>query len=265
MSDDPVAAWRAGHISAEVALARLLLRGLDAEARGADAPELRRLLAEHGDGIAAMRRMLARVDHHAPRDPAAIAAMFDRAAAVAPEASVAAYSLGDAAILSRATAELVSWLARLSMIGPWCDVLDFGCGIGRIAAALAPLCRSVLGTDVSRTMITLADARHSAANLRFVLTDGEAPEPGRYGLVLAVDSMPYLIQAGVAEAAMPGLARALRPGAVLGVLNLSYRGAEQDRTMARRWARDYRLNLLCCGSTPFTLWDGAAFLFRRVT
>ncbi len=265
MSDDPVAAWCAGRISAEVALARLTLRGLDAEARTADAPELRRLLVVHGEGIAAMRRMLASVDHHAPRDVVAIAAMFDRAAAAAPEASVAAYSLGDAAILSRATEELVAWLARQSLIGPWCDVLDFGCGIGRVATALAPLCRSVLGTDVSAGMIALANARHGAANLRFELTHGEAPKPGRYGLVLAVDSMPYLIQAGVAEAAVPGLAGALRPGAVLSVLNLSYRGPEQDRRAARRWAQDYGLDLLCCGSAPFTLWDGTAFLFRRVT
>ena len=83
--------------------------------------------------------------------------------------------------------------------------------------------------------------------------------------MLAVDSFPYLVQAGVsvAERHVAEAARILRPGGTLAVLNLSYRGLEADRADAARWAVTYGFRLDRDGETPFTLWDGAVFLFRR--
>jgi len=308
-ADDPIALCIAGRISAEVALARLLLAGLSPEqiasrlATSSPRPlphslgALARLLSERRDGIDRLARMAAAsgLDHGiasaAPEMALArIRAAFDRAVAGSPEASVAAYSLGDPAILRAATAELVDWLVRQRLIGPARDVLDLGCGIGRVAAALAPRCRSVLGLDISPGMIAEARRRHGAANLRFEPTDGrdlsiveniQSPPPGHGGagqpagdlhagfdLVLAVDSFPYLMQAGVeiAERHVADAARLLRPGGALAILNVSYRGdVYSDRADAARWAADHGFRLILNGESPFTLWDGAAFLLGRTS
>ena len=85
-----------------------------------------------------------------------------------------------------------------------------------------------------------------------------------FDLVYAVDSFPYLVQAGVAEAHVAGAARVLRPGGALAVLNLSYRcDLDLDRADAARWAGAHGLVLEAAGATPFALWDGVAFVFRR--
>jgi SAM-dependent methyltransferase len=285
---DPIALCLSGHISPEVALARLLLGGA-APAEVAQAVEARRdpadprwrhldeLAATGAAGLEALAAMLreAGVDHAVADAPpeaaiAGIAALFDRAVARAPEASVAAYSLGDPAILAAATDEILDWLSAQDLIGPERDILDLGCGIGRVAAALAPRCRSVLGLDVSPGMVAEARARHGAlANLRFEATPGTGlptlPVHG-FDLVLAVDSMPYLVQAGggLAERHMADAARILRPGGAFAIFNLSYRGDhERDRADAARWAEAGGWTLSVNGLTPFRLWDGAAFLLRR--
>ena len=84
-------------------------------------------------------------------------------------------------------------------------------------------------------------------------------------MVLAVDSFPYIVQAGpdIAARHVSEAAAALRPGGALVVLNLSYRGdPASDRADAARWAAMAGLALQDHG-TPFRVWDGAAFVFRR--
>jgi SAM-dependent methyltransferase len=287
-AEDAMGLCLAGRISAEVALARLLLGGKTAagirrelDARRPEPPgprwdAMRRLLDGHA---AALDRLAAEIaetggDHSAlGRDAAggvaAVAAFFDRAVAHSPEAGVALYSLGDPAILAAATAELVRWLEGAGLLRPGADVLDLGCGFGRVAAALAPRCRSVLGLDVSAGMVAEARRRHAGRlpNVRFETTPGRdlAALPARaFDLVLAVDSFPYLVQAGVAEAHVAGAARALRPGGALAAVNLSYRrDPDGDRADAARWAGAHGLALEVAGAAPFALWDGAAFVFRR--
>ena len=275
-----------GRLSPEVALARLVLAGLspaNIEASVAALPggcgrALARLHREHRGGLDALRAMLAEsgLDHaaataEAPEAAVArVAAAFDRAVAVAPEASVAAYSLNDPAVLAAATAEIVDWLAAEALIGPDRDVLDLGCGTGRVAAALAPRCRSVLGLDASPGMVAEARRRHGgAANLRFETTPGtdlSALAAASFDLLLAVDSFPYLVQAGgaVADRHLVGAARALRRGGAFAILNLSYRGdPEADRADTARWAAAGGWTVAADGAAPFALWDGAAFLLRR--
>lgn len=277
----------AGRISAEVALARLLLGGKTAAGIGreldAHRPEppcprwdaMRRLFDGHAVALDRLAAEIAETggDHSAlGRDAAGglagIAAFFDRAVAHSPEAGVALYSLGDPAILAAATAEVVRWLVGAGLLRPGADVLDLGCGFGRMAAALSPRCRSVLGLDVSAGMVAEARRRHAGLpNARFESTPGRnlsALPAGAFDLVLAVDSFPYLVQAGVAEAHVAGAARALRPGGALAVLNLSYRGdPDLDRADAARWAGAHGLALQAAGAAPFALWDGVAFVFRR--
>jgi SAM-dependent methyltransferase len=287
MSDDAVALCLAGRISAEVALARLLLDGTApdkvalhvAECRNEGNQNWRRLaslVAGGRNGMAAVSALVhvAGADHtasvgDAPEVIARIAALFDRAVAVAPLASVAAYSLDDPAILDAATGELLAWLVGEGLVTTQSDVLDLGCGIGRVGAALAPICASVLGLDVSPGMLEAARQRHAGiGNLRFQHTDGlglpDLPASS-FDLLLAVDSFPYLVQAGasVVECHVTDAARLLRPSGALAILNLSYRGDEKaDRADVVRWAAQHRLTVTSCNH-PFNLWDAAAFVLRK--
>jgi ubiquinone/menaquinone biosynthesis C-methylase UbiE len=276
MNGDPLTACLQERITAAVAIARLLLEGAqpaEIRRRIATLPDAQPMRAElqslAGSDLVLqrLRRMIdeAGVDHANATTPAAIAAVFDRAVAVSPEASVALHSLGKAERLQTATAEIVQWLLHEQLIGPNMDVLDFGCGIGRVAIAIGPHVRSVLGIDVSRGMLQEARRRNAGpANVSFALTDGHGLRcvaDDSCDLVLAVDSFPYLVQAGVADACVADISRVLRDGGNLVVLNLSYRDMlERDRADAQDWCRRYGFSLSCSGCAPFRLWDGRAFV-----
>lgn len=279
----PIEDCLAGRISPEVAVARLLLGG-------ATAATITAGLARHHSGDArwsamagliegrteALDQLAREVDatvaqHDASGEDgiAHIAAFFDRAVAYSPEASVALYSLGDPAILAAATAEIVDWLRHHSLLPHDADVLDLGCGIGRVAAVLSLQCRSVLGLDVSAGMVAEAQARHAAlANVRFQQTRGhdlDALPGGAFDLVLAIDSFPYIVQAGhgTVDRHVAGAARILRPGGALVVLNFSYRGdGAADRADATALAAAHGLTLERADPAPFRLWDGTAFVLR---
>ncbi len=274
MSADPVALCLAGRLSPEVTLARLLLAGQspdDIAARlegesGPRAGELRALVATRRDALRQLGSVFAEVSHD-ETGLDAVRRLFDRAVARAPEASVAAYSLNDPAILAAATGELVAWVDGEGLLRAEYDVLDLGCGIGRVAAAIAPRVRSVLGLDVSAAMIAEAERRCAAANLRFAAIDGtglDVLQDSTVDLVLAVDSVPYLLQAGVAEAHMRDIARVLRRGGTLAILNLSYRNDPAlDSADLAHWAEAYDMAITADGIAPFKLWDGRGFVLRK--
>ncbi len=279
----PIGDCLAGRISPEVAVARLLLGGAGSRAiarklerRRPDPPcarwsALSELVAARSVALDALAAEIAEVgsDHTIiGADTARTAAFFDRAAAHSPEAGVALFSLGDPAILAAATGEVVAWLETSRLLRPGADVLDLGCGFGRIAAAIAPRCRSVLGLDVSAGMVAEAQRRHAGlANARFETTPGRhiaALPPAAFDLVLAVDSFPYIAQAGLASGHVSDAARALRPGGALVVLNLSYRGdPAADCADAAAWAEASGLALEVAGVRPFALWDGTAYVLRK--
>jgi len=279
---DPVRLCLEGRIAPEVAIARLLLAGEnpdaiarkveDARTSGRTWAALARLVATRGKAFGSLRRMIeaAGIDHAAAATPEWIGNLFDRAVAASPEASVAFYSLGDAATLAAATDELVQWLSAERLFAPGMDVLDLGCGIGRVASVLAASARSVLGLDVSAGMIAEARLRCGGhANLRFATcagTDLATVPDGSVDLLLAVDSFPYLVQAGldVAERHVAEAGRVLREGGALVILNFSYRGDEAaDRACATAWAQRYGLALTRLGISPFRLWDAVAYVLAR--
>jgi SAM-dependent methyltransferase len=254
------------------ALARRILAGAsldDLERELAPGSPEARLFATRKDLLANMARMVASagVDHATAVSARDIAAMFDRAVAVAPDASVAAYTLGDADLLTRATDEIVTWLHAQRLLAAHTRVLDLGCGTGRVAAALAPRVAFVLGLDASSGMIAEARARHSdVANLRFEHTNGSPPEhlpPRSFQLVVAVDSYPYLVQSGIEQSVTHCIARLLTPDGALAILNLAYSADESSQSkLAQELADENNLNLAAAGTTPFRLWDGRAYLFR---
>ena len=51
-------------------------------------------------------------------------------------------------------------------------VLDFGCGSGRIAYWIGPRVKKVVGLEVTREMIDLAERHRTAENVEFMLYDG---------------------------------------------------------------------------------------------
>jgi SAM-dependent methyltransferase len=270
----------AGRISPEIAVMRMLLAGHDVAAilaaldgaAGPDVAAMRGLVSARAavlEALAAEIRETAQ-DHDASGEAgvARIAAFFDRAVRHSPEASVALYSLGDPAILAAATEEIVVWLSAQRLLAEGADVLDLGCGIGRVAAALAGRCTSVLAVDVSAGMVAEAARRLAALPNVVVRTTGgedlDWVEAGAFDLVVAVDSFPYIVQAGVALRHVVGAARALRAGGHLCVLNLSYRGdPTADCADWSAWAAEAGMQVVMNGARPFRLWDGAAFVLAR--
>lgn len=281
----PLPAFLAGEISAPVALMRLLLEGGTVEsvtarlvaAAAADvrlAPLLS-LARDRMEGLRLLERMIRAGTLHATHGNAATAiaesrAMFERLVRISPEASVAAYSLGDPELLEAATAELMAWLRAQGVLARQPDIVDLGCGIGRLAAALAPDACSVTGLDIAPAMIAEARARCAGlSGLRFETCSGAdlAGMPDASAdLVLAVDVFPYLVLGGLGAAArmVAEAARVLRPSGDLVILNFSYRGdAEMDRHDMLAIATSNGFLLRRNGTREFALWDGLVFWLRR--
>lgn len=281
VGDDVLSLCERRELSAPVALARLLaavpnVADVRAWLRGREqdptAGVLAELLDAHAGGAARTAAILRSANDGGAEDGlGACRRLFDAAVAHSPEAAVAAYSLGDPAMLAQATAEIVDLLAHLGVLGPGKRLLDLGCGIGRLELALAGRVGAITGIDISPGMIREARARCAhLANVRLRLTSGRdlSPFPDRrFDAVIAVDSLPYLYQAGgpdLARALLAEAARVLRPGGDLVVLNLSYRGdLERDRTDAAAFADALGLELVRNGSADLALWDGRTFHFRR--
>jgi cyclopropane fatty-acyl-phospholipid synthase-like methyltransferase len=196
--------------------------------------------------------------------------LFDWSVQQSAEASVALYSLGSPTLLERATREVIDQLDRWKVTGTEKTVLDIGCGIGRIAAELAPRARNVHGVDVSRNMINIALKRCEAlGNVHLLKTSGHDLrefDDTSFDAALAVDTFPYINQSGQAlvESYFGEIARVLKPGGDLVILNYSYRGDDAaDQADVFRLAEEHGFDVLVSGERPFSVWDGSAFHLQK--
>lgn len=277
--------YLAGAVPANVALMRLLVDapvsgGIEAvlrarrEAAG-DAQEAEQLgtlldlLAAHPDAGRTIRAVMAEADHDTTADPSRWAAVFDRLAEAEPEAGVALYALGSPQLLAAATDEVTELMRSWGLLGPDRDLLEIGCGYGRLAAALAPNVRSARGLDISTAMIAEGRRRFPAiTNLSLAVSDGETldtPNASR-DVVLAADMFPYLVAAGpaLAERNMAEIARVLRPGGALLILNYSYRDdPDLDRREVASLFAAHGFTAERAGTRDLELWDATTYLGRR--
>lgn len=72
---------------------------------------------------------------------------------------VAEPDVSDTEDLGPSTAQCLENLTELAGVSTKDDVLEIGCGAGRIALELAPRCRSWVGADISARMLALASDR----------------------------------------------------------------------------------------------------------
>jgi predicted TPR repeat methyltransferase len=272
-----LASYRRGDISAEIAVMRVLL-ALGSESAAlerlteAGEAELLQVARAHRNGLNGVASLVrAGLTDERSGGIEAIRAQFEEAVALAPEAAVALYSLGSPEILERATAEIVVRLREWRLVGADIDVLDIGCGIGRIEGALAPGVRSITGIDLSPGMIAAARTRcRGLGNVAFVCVDGSdlaAFAGRRFGLVLAVDAFPYLVAVGpeIAARHVADAAGLLAPGGAMAILNYSYRGdLDADRADIARLATAHGYAIERNGTSDLSLWDGATFLLRKM-
>ena len=112
-------------------------------------------------------------------------------------------------------ARLMLYQVDRSALSGW-NVLEIGCGVGRLATPLSPLVASYTGVDIAPGMVEEAHRRSSAlANVRFFVSDGiglpDDVDDRRYELVIALavfihcprDVIAALVRAGF-ERLTPG-------------------------------------------------------------
>lgn len=196
--------------------------------------------------------------------------LFDWSVQQSEEASVALYSLGSPQLLERATREIIAQLELWNVISQKRVVLDIGCGIGRVAAELAPRVKAVHGVDVSSGMIEAA-LRRCAPLSNVSLTKGNGRDlrefsDNSFDAAIAVDTFPYIHQSGAAlvSSFFRESARVLRPNGDLVILNYSYRGDDAaDAEDVLRLAGECGFDVIRRGDRPFVMWDALAFHLRK--
>ena len=196
--------------------------------------------------------------------------LFDWSVQQSEEASVALHSLGNPQLLEKATREIIAQLELWNILSQKRVVLDIGCGIGRIAAELAPRVGKVYGVDVSTKMIDAALRRCAPLN-NVTLMKGSGRDLRDFAddsidTAIAVDTFPYLYQSGqdLVSTHFAESARVLRSGGDLVILNYSYRNDDRaDMADVKRFAAEHGFEVIVGGERPFAMWDGLAFHLRK--
>jgi SAM-dependent methyltransferase len=101
----------------------------------------------------------------------------------------------------------------------WGSVLDFGCGVGRLAPALSSYFDEYRGVDVSTEMVGRARELHrERLNCRFVVNDDDSLDqfPDRsFDLVLSLYVLQHLTDRSMILSYVRSFARLVRPGGLI--------------------------------------------------
>jgi SAM-dependent methyltransferase len=204
-------------------------------------------------------------DHASARGAGDWGALFDRAADMSAEGSVALYTLGRPELLDAVTREIVAFMQTFRLLAPSSAILEIGCGNARVLSRLAPQVGAAIGIDVSTRMLGVARGR--PGNFALVRSSGRdlaAFANASFDGVYAVDVFPYLVQSGLAQRHLDEIARVLKPNGWLLILNYSYRGdLAADRADIATFASASDFAIRLNGTPEFSLWDGACFLLQR--
>jgi SAM-dependent methyltransferase len=140
------------------------------------------------------------------------------------------------------------------------DVLDAGCGTGRVAVELERRGRRCVGVDVDASMLRVAE--RSAPDTTWVLADLTALDLGRrFDLVVAAGNVMPLLAAGTEPDVVRRLAHHLTPVGLL-VAGFGLDGAHLPLDSAPFGLREY--DAWCCDAglelvARFATWQRDAF------
>jgi SAM-dependent methyltransferase len=119
------------------------------------------------------------------------------------------------------TDRLVAGVEAMLRLPDGAEILDVGCGFGRVAGPLAARGYRVTGIDFSPTQLRLAEQKNPGP--RYIEADMRRPPPGPYDAVINLfSSFGYFEDPREDAAALAAWAGCLRPGGVL-VMELMHR------------------------------------------
>jgi SAM-dependent methyltransferase len=114
---------------------------------------------------------------------------------------------------------LVGCARTLGYPREWGSVLDFGCGVGRLAPALSSCFDEYWGLDVSNEMIARArDLHRQRPNCQFVVSQEAGFDrfaPGSFDLVVSLYVLQHLTDSSLILSYIQDLAGLVRPGGLL--------------------------------------------------
>jgi ubiquinone/menaquinone biosynthesis C-methylase UbiE len=124
------------------------------------------------------------------------AAVWDSLAATRELATISACGERDESAVRSSVQICVRNIQELARISPQDEVLEIGCGVGRVGRELAPHCKNWTGSDVSARMLAYAEERlKGMENIRLVLLQrGGLREikSGSYNVVFATNMLCHL-------------------------------------------------------------------------
>lgn len=140
----------------------------------------------------------------------------------------------------------LQWGAVRPQLGPPGRLLDLGCGTGRMAERVLARGFDYTGIDASEKMIEVARASHADPRARFEVAPCHATPfaDGAFDVCLTVGVHQYLINGPEGPSTMKEIARVLRPGGRLVMIEqASLSGGRSGTVASAATPDDYRREL----------------------